>query len=70
MKHNQSPPEQKASKKREGAVAATPTQEQSLVRIRPSVTKCDEKLHASCEFGIETPNIKLEIFGVITWELV
>ncbi len=54
--------------KREDAVAATSSQEQSLVRIRPSVTKSDDALHLSCDFGIELPKLKLDFYGVISWE--
>lgn len=64
------PPGKKALKKREDAVAATPSQEQSLVRIDPSVTKCDEELHVTCNYEIKLPQIGLDICGVISWASV
>lgn len=60
----------KKPKKREDAVAATPSQKQSLVRIKPSVTKRDEELRVACDIGIETPQINLDICGVISWASV
>ncbi len=58
----------KRPKKREDAAATTSSQEQSLVRIKPSVTKSDEELRVACDFDVEMPQIKFSFCGVISWE--
>lgn len=63
-----SPPYKRARKKREDAAATTSSLEQSLVRIKPSVTKRDEELRVACEFDVEMPQIKFSFCGVVSWE--
>lgn len=59
--------ELETSEMQEDAAATTSSAKQSLVRIKPSVSKYDESLYATWEIEAELPGVRLEFGGVVSW---